>query len=85
MTPVAPAVWPAVRRLAPLRWVVSREPVHGEGGRILYHNEQLQCGHVHAEFSGGNPGKRRRCRKVRFLTNFSVAPAKVVQDFRLPE
>ena len=60
--PVAPAVWPAVRCLAPLRLVVSREPVHGEDGRILYHNEQLQCGHV--EFFGANPGKqRRRCKK----------------------
>ena len=50
---VAPVpVWPAVRRLAPLRLVVSREPVHGEGGRFLYPNEQLECGHVHVEFFG---------------------------------
>src|SRR5215471_16138712 len=62
--PVDPTVWPQVRRLAPLRLVVSREPVQDEFGRILYHNEQLEFGHVHTEFFGANPGKqRRRCRE----------------------
>ena len=32
--------------------------------RILYHKEELECGHVHMEFPDGNPPtKRRRCRK----------------------
>jgi len=62
---VAPApVWPDVRRLAPFRSIVSREPVHGEGDRILYHNEQLTCGHVQQEFLEWNLCcKRRRCRQ----------------------
>ena len=48
--PVAPApVWPDVRRLAPFRRIISRKEVM-EDGRILYHNEQLECGHIHQEF-----------------------------------
>jgi len=60
--PVAPEVWPAVRRLGPFRSVISREPVTKDG-RILYHNEELECGHVHQDFDGNPPTKQRRCRK----------------------
>ena len=58
--PVAPEVWPAV---GPFRLVISREEVAADG-RILYYNEQLQCGHVHQAFLDGSlPTKRRRCRE----------------------
>jgi len=62
--PVAPEVWPAV---GPFRLVISREEV-AEDGRILYYNEQLQCGHVHqALLDGSRPAKRRRSRQCRAL------------------
>jgi len=63
VAPVAPEVWPMVRRLGPYRWIVSRKEV-SEDGRIVYYNEELECGHVHEEFPGGNlSSRRRRCRK----------------------
>jgi len=41
---------------------VSRTEIYGEARRILYHVEQLECGHSHTEFLDANPGKqRRRC------------------------
>lgn len=47
---------------APLRLVVSRCEVRGET-RVLYHEEQLECGHSHIEMLDANPGnRRRRCR-----------------------
>ena len=60
--PVAPTVWPQVRRLAPFRLIVSREEV--KDGRTMYYKEQLQCGHVHVEFIYGDlASTRRRCRE----------------------
>ena len=50
--------WPK----APLRRVMNVEEVR-DRGRVLYHLERLECGHLHTEFVGANPGKpRRRCR-----------------------
>ena len=34
-----------------------------DGERILYHNEELECGHVHQDFDRNPPAIRRRCRK----------------------
>jgi hypothetical protein len=58
---------PAPKRVsfakAPLRLVVKRKEIR-EGERVLYHIEQLECGHSHMEFLDANPGKqRRRCRE----------------------
>ena len=73
--PVFPEVWPDVRRLAPYRWIVSREEVK-EDGRIVYHNEHLECGHVRQEFVGGNlSSKRRRCRKCLYPDRSSAIVA----------
>lgn len=45
----------------PLRVIVSRTEIR-EGERVLYHVEQLECGHSHTEFLDANPGAlRRRC------------------------
>jgi hypothetical protein len=51
-------------RMKPVHWpprrIVKRTPVI-ERGKIRYYTEQLECGHSHIEFLGGNPGKRRGC------------------------
>ncbi len=44
---------------APLRRVLQVHEIHA-GKRSVYHLEQLECGHVHTEFLGENPGNRRR-------------------------
>jgi len=50
---------------SPLRLVVSRSEVR-DGERVLYHDEQLECGHSHTEFPDANPGnRRRRCHECR--------------------
>jgi hypothetical protein len=42
--------------------VVYRTEIRDGDGRVLYHGEQLECGHFHTEFLDANPGKqRRRC------------------------
>ena len=47
---------------APLRLVVYRTEIRDGDGRVLYHGEQLECGHFHTEFLDANSGKqRRRC------------------------
>jgi hypothetical protein len=55
------------RPKAPLRLIVSIAKVR-DGERVLYHREELECGHSHVEFLGANPGKRsRRCHKCAAL------------------
>lgn len=50
--------WPK----APLRRVVNRTEVVGSKGRVIYHLEELECGHSHTEFPDANPPRpRRRC------------------------
>jgi len=40
----------------------GRTEIYGQAGRVLYHVEQLECGHSHTEFLDANPGKQRcRC------------------------
>ena len=47
---------------APLRRVLKVFEIHD--GNVMYHLEQLQCGHTHTEFLCANPGKkRRRCQE----------------------
>lgn len=43
---------------APLRRVLKVFEIHD--GSVMYHLEQLQCGHTHTEFLCANPGKKRR-------------------------
>jgi len=54
---------PPDSRLKPVHWpprrIVSRTPVI-ERGKIRYYTEQLECGHSHIEFLGGNPPHTRR-------------------------
>src|SRR5215469_1011198 len=61
---LSPSVWKNRLALAPLAVdFVGRKEVT-EGGRIVYYNEELSCGHVHQEFLEWNlSSKRRRCRK----------------------
>ena len=66
--------WPK----APLRRVVSMSKVWSDG-RTLYHREELECGHSHAEFLGANPGnKRRRCHEC----SIGAAPKKRATEAR---
>ena len=56
----APAsVWPDVRRLGPLRHIISREEVKEDGH--TWYNELLECGHVYVEFLEWNLSSKRRC------------------------
>lgn len=56
---------PLDSRLKPVHWpprrIVKRTPVI-QRGKVRYFIEQLECGHSHIEFPGGNPGKRRQCK-----------------------
>ncbi len=73
--PRGKSAWPK----APLRRVVSRSEVMGNR-RVLYHEEHLECGHLHIEFLGANPGnRRRRCLECRHSKRSEI-PKKPVQS-----
>lgn len=67
---------------APLRRVVSRTEVLDGKNAVAYHEEQLECGHLHVEFLGANPGnRRRRCHECRHSErSLPEIPKKPVQS-----
>jgi len=66
---------------APLRLVVNRTEIRDGDGRVLYHGEQLECGHFHTEFLDANPGKqRRRCQACKDGVVADARPTIVSQE-----